>query len=390
MAGPTLRRRQLLGVVGAAGVGSLGGCTTAVDGRWPMQGHDSRRSWSNERDSGPGSSLSVAWRTEIGTLDRPDATSSPVVAGGRVVVGLVYQVDSKRNEGGFAALDGQGDVEWSVRTDDAQPRAPVLTDELLLHLEGDHRVVARSIEDGEVAWTYDTDLLLDGSARLDGDALLLGSADGQVLALGADDGERRWQFEFDEQYATAPLVGEAGDMVTTTEHSVVGFHPAEQSVRWRLSRPDRYRGSLVGSGSFLLGNTEDSPASLRAIDLASGEDRWTTAAPAGHLGRLSVADGELLAPVSSDSAAIVAHDLETGDRQWTVSTDAAGLRRVVAGARHGYVETVDDRLLAVDLEEQAIAAELALDDAVANSRFVVAGDRLYAAGWSGATVAAFE
>lgn len=360
-----------------------------------MRGHDSRRSWSNDRDPGPGDSLSRAWSTEIGRFDAPDATSSPVVAGGRVVVGLAFEISSKQSEGGFAALDGDGDVDWTVRTDGAQIRAPLLTDELLVHQRGSHRVVARSIEDGEVAWTYDTELVLNGSMRLAGDALLVGTAEGQVLALGADDGEPRWRFEFDEQHALAPLVGADGRMVATTEHSVVGFDPAAQSVRWRLSRPDQHREFLLGAGALLVGDTADSPATLRAIDLATGEDRWTTSAAAGRLGPLSVADGALLAPVTPDGserddAAVVAYDLGTGDRRWTVPIDADGLGRVVVGARHGYVATADGRLLSVDLDGRDVATELAYGEGLAALRFVVAGDRLYAAGGANGTVVAVE
>lgn len=393
MAGPTLHRRRLLGLVGAAGVGSLAGCTSSVVGSWPMYGHDARNSGASEEASGPSEPFSVAWDQSFGPLGRPDSTSRAVVGGGLVLVGHVYQVSSKNNDGAIAALNGDGEVEWSIRTDDGQTRAPIVGGDQFFHHRGNHTVVGRSLDGGDVVWTYDTDRVIKSPMRISGDVLLAGTADGHVVAIDAAEGERRWQFELDGQYAAAPLVAADGTMVSTTEDAIVCFDPTADAVHWQRPDPGSSIGYVLASGLLLYSDDRGDEPAIRAIDVDEDEERWAVPAPNGRARRFSVTDGTLLGPVSPGGtgreSSVVAYDLADGRRLWETSLSGGRVSRVAATASTAYGTALDGRLHAIDVDsgDRTATIDTGFDGALVDT--IVAGERVYVS-WRNGHVVAIE
>lgn len=356
-----------------------------------MLGHDPRDSGTNPDAAGPGDSLAVAWHEEIGLLGGADGASTPVVGGGRLVVGLVHQVSSKNNDGEVAALDGDGDVVWSVDTPGPQVSPPVLVDDLAVHQTEEDGLVARSLEDGEVRWTRTPEPALPGRLLARDDELLTGTPEHLVLGLDASDGSERWRVEFEDEFPSTPLVGDDGRAVSVTEDRIVCFDLGGD-VRWHREKPARSKGCLLAAETLLYGNLEQSVREIRALDPEDGEQQWNAPLPGENVGSFTATDDSLLVPANAahaerDASVVVAYDLADGRRRWETNLEDDALFRAAATPSHAYVGTVEGRIHSLDLADGELVAtvDTGLGDALRAP--IVAGNHVYAGSTEGTVVA---
>ena len=108
----------------------------------------------------------------------------PLLAAGRVFVG-----DSK---GRIQALDGEGELLWSQKTDYRLSAGPALADGALIFGTLDGEAIALEASDGTVRWSADLSSEVIAPPAGDRDLVVLRSGDGRIYGLNPATGERRW------------------------------------------------------------------------------------------------------------------------------------------------------------------------------------------------------
>jgi polyvinyl alcohol dehydrogenase (cytochrome) len=264
----------------------------------------------------------VLWSHAVGTADPDDFTeieSSPVVANGKVFVGIdVHNRPEQR--AGFIAVDvregsevwyfdveqgnhhGCGDV-WSSPSIDlerglvfaASGNCPASPDGWGDYVES---LFALDLDTGQLRWDYqphqpnNDDLDFAGAPnlfRVDGrDLVGLGNKDGTYYAVDRDDGSLVWRAK-----ATDPGLDEAGSNFSTggfigpTAYSdgivaggtavgpapfVHGINAVNGDILWQDSSVQAvYGAAAIANGVLFQGNND---FTFRAYDLQSGRELW--------------------------------------------------------------------------------------------------------------------
>lgn len=375
-------RRALLSKIGGLSTIAMGGClgdtpteqattnraqatdrasdTTHSSGEsWPQFGANPGNTGYTQRVSGPGAqSMQLAWRYDAGT---PTMNSSPVVGDRTVYVpgsgdpGLIHAID----------LDS-GDQRWEFEPAGYASSAPALVDGTLYVGTWGKRFYAIDAESGDEEWSREighrfgssSPAVVDGTIYVgtvgDGPLVVSGPDDQAafeacaLLALDATSGEIRWRYDrFDEKdnIHSSPAVAD-GLVFFAAEGSLYALDSESGEDVWTRTVPTHRDASpavwddVVYVGSRTSENAE-SPRSVWAFDIASGETRWTAGIDDQTL-RTSpaVADGAVYVAASSrrwcfgdgtdeDSTCqgvtrgqLYALDAASGDRRWTADIEA--------------------------------------------------------------------
>jgi outer membrane protein assembly factor BamB len=169
-----------------------------------------------------GAAVNVVWHVEGVHID-----SSPLVAGGRVVVGST--VGDRCRETCVLALDAvHGQELWRVPTPAAVPSSPALAGDRVLVTLGNGKANREAAEPGGAVWCLDVasgrrlwEVPLAGSglatpAVAEGLAVAVGRS-GECLGLDVADGRVRWRFAGAGPVVASPVVsGGRVFLVTTT------------------------------------------------------------------------------------------------------------------------------------------------------------------------------
>ena len=108
----------------------------------------------------------------------------PLLAAGRVFVG-----DSK---GRIQALDAEGELLWSQKTDYRLSAGPALADGALIFGTLSGEAIALEASDGTLRWSADLSSEVIAPPAGDRDLVVLRSGDGRIYGLDPATGERRW------------------------------------------------------------------------------------------------------------------------------------------------------------------------------------------------------
>lgn len=337
--------------------------------QWTQFGADAQNTGHEPAVTGPGTGEpSVAWRYDAGT---PTMNTSPVVADGVVYAsgsgdpGLIHAIDTDTRE-----------QLWEFQPAGYVSSALVVVQDTLYFGTWGKRFYALDRETGDPRWNRDighrfgasAPTVVDGTVYVgtsgDGPLVVSGPEDeeqfesGALLALDSETGDREWAYdEFGERenVTSSPAVAD-GRVYFGSERGVHALDAKTGEPVWKRSIGTHPESSpAVVDGTVYYGapsDTEaDTPATLWALDAASGETLWTAGIDDQSL-RTSpaVADGTVYVAASSTRVCVdaggeepdcsgvtrgrlYAVDVETGDSQWMtpIKTDTRSSPAVVDG-----------------------------------------------------------
>ncbi|MFK7943650.1 MAG: PQQ-binding-like beta-propeller repeat protein [Paracoccaceae bacterium] len=241
-------------------------------------------------------SLTVAWRADVGSGGGDGITSTPIIAGGRV-----FALDAESQLSAFDA--GSGSVAW--RTD--------------LAPEG---------EDGGDGF--------GGGLSTEGGTVFATTGFGEVLAVNASSGEIIWRYKAAAPFRAAPAVDRGTVIAVTRDNRGVAISAQSGQLIWRIDGISGSAGLLGGASPAISGRLAVLPfASGEVIgaDTLSGRTRWSAVLGGARRGlaRASISDvtgdpvivGRAVV-AANQSGRIVAIDGQTGRRGWTRSIGSTG------------------------------------------------------------------
>jgi uncharacterized repeat protein (TIGR01451 family) len=142
--------------------------------------------------------LQLKWKFALN--ERVEITAQPIVAGGRVYLGLM--------DGRVLALDAtSGRLVWTRTVGGAVPNTLAYAGGRVYFGAEDGIIYALSATDGAEVWRCPTGGPILSAAVVVGDTAYIGSSDGYLYAINANDGTVRWRFEAIGPVLTSPAVG---------------------------------------------------------------------------------------------------------------------------------------------------------------------------------------
>jgi outer membrane protein assembly factor BamB len=178
-------------------------------------------------------------------------------------------------------------------------------------------------------------------------------SDRGLFAIDRATGRKRWQARFSPDAGdTATVAGEtivfAGSEVTSAQSGIFALDAASGALRWRVDVPrvPGARGGSAAANGLVFVSSWDAPQvesgsgtpTLRAYDLATGQERWVFRANGSPDARQEVGTGSVTAPVvvgdtvlfgvavrapapgySGNADGLYAVDTATGEVRWHTS-----------------------------------------------------------------------
>lgn len=142
--------------------------------------------------------LQLKWKFALN--ERVEITAQPIVANGRVYLGLM--------DGRVVALDAiNGNLLWTKTAGGAVPNTLAYAGERVYFGAEDGIVYALNAANGAEIWRYSTGGAVYSSAAVVNATVYMGSTDGYLYALNASDGALRWRFQAAGPVLTSPAVG---------------------------------------------------------------------------------------------------------------------------------------------------------------------------------------
>lgn len=321
-------RRGLLLLLLACAAGAAGA------GDWPMLMGGPARAGRVAGAAAP-RELALAWKLDL----HAQISASPVVAGGRLLVGAengnlyAFALDTRKllwlfhagggiastpavadglvyvlsRDGIFHALDAaSGAPRWSFRTQGeaivaahgmyGQPLGPepvpdpwdFYLSSPLVHAgkvyfgSSDQRVYALDARSGQLLWAYKTGGVVHSSPALAGGNIVVGSWDGAVYALDAASGERRWRFETRTEQKQSIMLGIQASPSTDADSVYIGSR----------------------DGYFY------------ALDAASGRQKWRYDAQGSWVPSTAAQDEASVYVGTSDTGLLLALDKRSGQERF--------------------------------------------------------------------------
>ncbi|KTG21282.1 hypothetical protein AUR66_17195, partial [Haloferax profundi] len=288
---------------------------TLDSGDWPTAGRDPGRSGYSPNASGPKTTPSARWITELSD----EVTDHPVVAAdGFVLVPGETSVRALNNE--------TGEVVWNVSGVDIESVS--VSDGVVVTTEVDYsgdEIRAYRASDGVELWNV-TNFEADATVVLDG---TLYATRGEYLhAYDVQTGIQQWSTDINEDVSLG-LSG-AGETVYATgrlsesndrDYLVYALNASDGSERWRFEmegqvtmRPVVANDSVyIGSGSSARNlNTDDFDPKLYRLNVTDGHVEWVFDVNSRPR-RAAVANGTVYA---ASGHTVSAHDETTGERVW--------------------------------------------------------------------------
>jgi uncharacterized repeat protein (TIGR01451 family) len=165
---------------------------------WPMLQHDVKHSGytpvpfvSRDYDE----TLNVRWKVGLG--ERVELEMQPIVAYGRVYVGVM--------NGKLHAIDEEtGEIEWTYQAGGAVSHTPAAGEGKVFFGSEDHRIHALDALTGEEAWTYETGGPVLSSPIVHNRTVYVGSFDHYLYALDTETGRPKWRYDAGDRVWTSP------------------------------------------------------------------------------------------------------------------------------------------------------------------------------------------
>jgi outer membrane protein assembly factor BamB len=309
--------------------------------------------------------VEVVWRYRT---DGP-VLSSPIVAGGRVIVGS--------NDNRVHCVDAAtGDGIWTFPTDDDVEAPPLAVDDRIVVGSADGKLYAIDSRSGKGVWEYETgDRILGGANFYRPPSgplrILVGSYDRRLHCVDATTGRPLWNVPTDDYINGSPAV--LNDTVVFGGCDGRVHVVDAMTGRTRRSVPlgdtTHVPGSVaVGAGVAYVAHVDDR---VSAVSIAQGKVIWNFRAADAFFASPALTRGRVLA--GGRDRILHALDKETGDEVWSFTGRSAfDSSPVIAGDRV-VVGSSDGRVYAISLGSGDPVWEFALGGAVSGSVAVAGG-----------------
>jgi len=360
-------RREFLGVVGAAAVGGVAGCTRA-----------------------PGAADGPPGRIDETHLP-PSTVATTQFRGGLARRGVFPD----------AEIPTDPAVEWTVQEVNvgehtAAKASPVAAPDGDVVVPGDDGVVRRVSPAGEVRWTAAVDPTtrgIHGTPVVANGAVYVGAYDGALYAFDLDSGGRYWRRKLADAIGSSPAYHDGTVYVAVEYHdpsgAMFGVDAVTGEVTWTDQRPtdhphstcaiDREAGRLVvgandghlyawtypdlsfawsfeteraikgpvatADGSAFFGSWD---GHVYRVGLVEGREEWAFETDGLVMSGPSVEPSTGTVYIGSHDTNLYALDAATGDEQWSFGTHGALIGCPTVTSDHVLAGSSDDRFYAVE------------------------------------------
>jgi len=206
--------------------------------------------------------------------------SSPVVAGGLVVVGSA--------DGSVYAVDCEsGRKRWRFRTDGMIRATPTVRGNVVYIGSWDHNLYALDLSRGRERWRFDTGGVVQSTAAVGESRVFVGSRSGSLFAVDADSGELVWKLDLDDGswVESSPVYADDHVYVGSSDAlQLLAVNAADGSVAWTyptggwtwstpaVTEARVYVGAISSFPYYHRGT--ELHHGLHAVDRQSGELLW--------------------------------------------------------------------------------------------------------------------
>lgn len=393
-------RRDLLGAIGAATVGTAGclgfgasggddppqgtivagettrepitdGSLASADQPWPTAQFDAQNTSYNPDLSAPFSGVpQVKWHRQLAS-EEDALLGAPSLHDGTVFVTTEEQL---------VALDPlTGADEWSVSLPRRGYTTPTVTDNHVF-VGTDGMLVAVDRETHSIAWQQKMDFVesresgsaINGAPTVVDDTVVAGTYEGQLAALDVDSGDSLWSHvitALDDSTGTAdsddlpffcgpPAIADGRVFIGNENHRLYTFGLQTGEQLWEIEASE---GSFEPAPTIVEGTLYAVADELIAASPADGSVKWRYSDDPGSMVDSAVVVDDTIYVASGKSfgsIAVKALDLETRDVKWQVGGRPQATPS--AGPQYLYVPLYGN-LVAIDRESGEIAWELKLE-----------------------------
>jgi outer membrane protein assembly factor BamB len=240
-----------------------------------------------------------------------DYIATPLVRGNRIF--------APSGDYSLYALDLQGNLLWSLPTENALWGTPAMDGSMVFLPAMDHHLYALDAETGEKRWvSSELGAALAGTPALGKNGeVFVGTLGSEMIALSQQDGSVIWRFPTNGWvWSGATLVEDVlyfGDLSGT----LYAVNASDGTLRWKIQPETATKRGIAGA-PLVLGDTlyfVSESGNLFAVALDGGTPRWNkTFKGKLYSGPFAAGDTILIAPVGSEELLIA---LDTnGNQKW--------------------------------------------------------------------------
>jgi outer membrane protein assembly factor BamB len=166
----------------------------------------------------------LQWKFSFG--ERVEVQVQPVVAGGRVYVGVM-------NGKMYCLNAANGAQQWVYQAGGPIPHTAAVADGRVFFGSLDGKVYALDAASGAVRWTYTTGgPVYSAPAVVDG-TVFIGSVDGHLYALNAENGQLRWRYATGGRVLTSPAVAGGRVYFGSEDMHAYAVRASDGGLAWR-------------------------------------------------------------------------------------------------------------------------------------------------------------
>lgn len=338
-----LKRRTVLGALGAGALAATSGCTVVRDVTAFVRGHDHRRDAPVGDLEGPWPTTGAGFRRrsavdlpvpgedattrEVTTVGR-FADSQPAVVGERAYLGVDRRRPASDPDGepfsGLVAIDLTAELPQSTivwRRDAGEPTSaytPTVRGRVV-YSRGHDGLRAVDARDGSRYWWNRAGR---GTPALDGEDCFTYDTDGAV-ALDAVTGEVRWRS--DDTIAAGQGLAITGDAVIVAcgsggEGALYCFEREDGSTRWRYDGVGESYATAVTDGEQAYATGTD--GAVHAVGLDTGVEVWRHDVGGPSYAQPAVDDAVYV--TSTNEATVAAIEPDSGQVRWDATVGVGG------------------------------------------------------------------
>ena len=349
---------------------------------WPIYRGDPQMQGISREDLAP--PLEVAWTFEPPAKEgqrRPPFKASPVIAGGRVLVG--------GQDSNFFCLDlATGEPIWTFAAEGPVTAPGAVVEDMVFFGDTYGLIYGLNLEDGSEVWRMEADDKVEGginALKVSDDQLpepewriFVGSHDFNLYSLAAKTGERRWSRETESYVMATPSI--EAKLPAITFGGCDGFLYVVAADSGRALHQVELGQYVMNSAAMRDGiaYVAHHGGEVVAIDVATGEFAWRTETGVEYHGSPAVT--ETLVIVPGTDKRLAAFDRVTGEEVWAFQGRRDFEASPVVCESAIWIGGMDGRLYAIDpasgeeLWNFDLGAQMLASPALSAGTLVVCGE----------------
>lgn len=233
----------------------------------------------------------------------------------------------------------------------------------------DGYLYALTEDEGSVLWRYKASDGIGASPKMVGGRVIAADYAGNVFAVGANDGQRIWNRKLPAKVVSTPCVGDGEVLVGCYNGTAYALSVETGRVLWRLATGARIRGSAAyADGRFFVPSYS---GMLYAVTGGTGGVKWETRLE----GRISSspAVAESLLVIGGPKGSIYGLDADTGKIRWKYGAQGPVDSFVLQNGGRVFVGSNDKHLYCLDAKSGDLLWKYKTGGVVLG-RAVVSGD----------------